>query len=581
MLKRFLKSRLVLSLAAFIMIGAAVFLPLSGFQPHAHAASRSSLNIAYVNYDDSGFTESGIPSANIFSNSIVGGPSPTSSPTDSVTYNGMTFTPLSRTLLSTSTLAPFDTLILFELCDIGTSFSSAQHDAINAFLAAGNKILLYDADRCAPGEGGTADYSWFTYPFATSNPGPKGASGTLTIVENSTLTQGLANDPFSSDELGDANTATTSDPHWFAAAKTTNALGVNGYFLAYARNKGLIIYDGADHWYTDSPTQSLTDLFLNELNQQYDPDNLPGTTPIAQTDYVAFGDSLTTGYSIPTCKANLGTSPWNCNGTRPATPYADKVAKALGYSYSDDPSVYLSAAPNLPAVQLARVGIWGYTAQQAASDYTKSKDSSGPWDTQLDAITKAHSLVTGELGVNDLHFSDVGSWSKPMLEDSELGTNRVTTDAQNILKSKAVSSALDTLFAKLKIAKANGARVVITLVYNPYGSNFFHPCHPLHDGAAELVNALDSVLKARAIADGLLVADFRPAFNGHGAGDSNPYTFGADCSIGSALWDWVPTWLGNNRSVNAANKNVDAKFDPHPNDLGTSAMATAILEALK
>ncbi len=280
-MKQFLRSKLVLSLVAFIMIAAAIVIPLSGSITHSLAASRSSHNIAYVNYNDSGFTEGGIPSANIFSDAVVGGPSPTSSPTDSVTYNGMTFTPLAKAALSSSTLAAYDTLILFEVCDIATSLTASQHSAINAYLAAGNKILLYDADRCATGQGGVADYSWFTYPFSTSSPGPKGASGTLTIVENSTLTQGLASDPFNNDELGDANTATTSDPHWFAAAKTTNVLGNNGYFLAYARNKGLIIYDGADHWFTAVPTKSLTDLFLNELNQQYDPDNLPSSTPIA------------------------------------------------------------------------------------------------------------------------------------------------------------------------------------------------------------------------------------------------------------------------------------------------------------
>jgi pimeloyl-ACP methyl ester carboxylesterase len=282
-MKALIKSKLVLTLITMILLAGAIVIPLSGSITHSHAASRSSHNIAYVNYDDSGFTESDIPSANIFSDAVVGGPSPTSSSTDSVTYNGMTFTPLTKASLSTSTLAPYDTLILFEVCDIATSLSSSQHDAINTYLAAGNKIILFDGDRCAPGSGGAgnADYSWFTFPFTTSNPGPQGASGTLTVVENSSLTQGLASDPFNSDELGDANTATTSDPHWFAAAKTTNVLGNNGYFLAYARNTGLIIYDGADHWFTDGPTKSLTDLFLNELNQQYDPDNLPSSTPIA------------------------------------------------------------------------------------------------------------------------------------------------------------------------------------------------------------------------------------------------------------------------------------------------------------
>src|SRR5659263_411521 len=248
-------------------------------------ATHSSKNIGYVNYDDSGFTGSSFPSGNIFATSVVNGPAPTSFTNDSVTYNNMTFTPLKKADLSSATLANYDTLILFEICDISTSLSSAQHDAIIAYLAAGNKILLFDADRCAPGFGGAgnADYSWFTYPFTTSNPGPQGASGTLTIVENSTLTSGLASDPFNSDELGDANTATTNDTHWFGATNTTNALGNKGYFLAYANNSGLIIYDGADYWYTGGSTKSLTDLFLNELNQQYNPDQLPSSIPIAPT----------------------------------------------------------------------------------------------------------------------------------------------------------------------------------------------------------------------------------------------------------------------------------------------------------
>ena len=255
------------------------------FTGSASAANHSSKNIGYVNYDDSGFTGSSFPSGNIFATSVVNGPAPTSFTNDSVTYNNMTFTPLKKADLSSATLANYDTLILFEICDISTSLSSAQHDAIIAYLAAGNKILLFDADRCAPGFGGAgnADYSWFTYPFTTSNPGPQGASGTLTIVENSTLTSGLASDPFNSDELGDANTATTNDTHWFGAANTTNALGNKGYFLAYANNSGLIIYDGADYWYTGGSTKSLTDLFLNELNQQYNPDQLPSSIPIAPT----------------------------------------------------------------------------------------------------------------------------------------------------------------------------------------------------------------------------------------------------------------------------------------------------------
>src|SRR5437660_11350692 len=107
-MKGLLRSRLILTIAALIMIAAAVVIPLSGSITHSFAASRSSHNIAYVNYDDSGFTEGGVLAANIFTDAIVNGPSPTSSSTASVTYNGMTFTPLTKATLSTSTLAPFD-----------------------------------------------------------------------------------------------------------------------------------------------------------------------------------------------------------------------------------------------------------------------------------------------------------------------------------------------------------------------------------------------------------------------------------------------------------------------------------------
>jgi hypothetical protein len=260
----------------FILISLLAILLLVG-----SAGAMTTQNIGYVNYDDSGFTNT---MANMFSDAIVRGPAPTILATTSVTYNGMNFTPLKRADISTENLSKFDTIILFQICDINTSLSPAQHTAINNYLATGHKILLFDADRCAVTSGGKADYSWFTFPFNTSSPGPNGATGgTIEVVENSTLTNGLASDPwghdelggFIGDELGDANTATTSDPNWCAAAKTINGLGNNGFWLSYARNTGLIIYNGADNWFTDGASKSLTDTFLNMLNQSFNPDGLP------------------------------------------------------------------------------------------------------------------------------------------------------------------------------------------------------------------------------------------------------------------------------------------------------------------
>src|SRR5437762_9527728 len=124
-MKGFLKSKLILTLVAVILLVTALTSGFIGNRSAAHAASRSSHNIAYVNYNDSGFTEGSVQSANIFSDAVVNGPAPTGSTTASVTYNGMTFTPLTIKSLSTSTLAPYDTLILFEVCDIATSFNSS------------------------------------------------------------------------------------------------------------------------------------------------------------------------------------------------------------------------------------------------------------------------------------------------------------------------------------------------------------------------------------------------------------------------------------------------------------------------
>ena len=68
-MKKYLKSKLILTLVAVVLLVTALTSGFIGYRPSAHAASRSSHNIAYVNYDDSGFTEGGVPTANIFSDS--------------------------------------------------------------------------------------------------------------------------------------------------------------------------------------------------------------------------------------------------------------------------------------------------------------------------------------------------------------------------------------------------------------------------------------------------------------------------------------------------------------------------------
>jgi hypothetical protein len=51
----------------------------------------------------------------------------------------------------TTALREFDTVILYQVCSIGGLPNTMS--AINSFLAAGGKVLIFDADRCSMLEG--------------------------------------------------------------------------------------------------------------------------------------------------------------------------------------------------------------------------------------------------------------------------------------------------------------------------------------------------------------------------------------------------------------------------------------------
>jgi lysophospholipase L1-like esterase len=310
----------------------------------------------------------------------------------------------------------------------------------------------------------------------------------------------------------------------------------------------------------------------------------PGVQPTGPK-YVAFGDSLTTGFSIPKCDSDRKDSPWGCfkNQPPPAVPYPDRVASALGYSFSDDPGYYKQVAPGYPTTDLDRVGIWGYTAREAAAAQAAEHDADGPWLPQLSAVKHAQQLVTGSLGVNDLHFGDVGFWASRYLTG---GTGKVASEAQKLLN--ADDAALDAEFSALTTAKSNGAKVVVTQIYNPYDNGRLD-CKPLRDVGRTITDTLDSELGKRAQAAGLQVADWRPVFLGHGAGQgANSYVWGTDCSIEKAISEVVPKWVPvyafgvivfpfNGGGVKA----IHQEYDPHPNNAGTTAMANAILTKVK
>ena len=139
--------------------------------------------------------------------------------------NTVTFTYIDVSTIDSggySVISPYDTVVLYEVCDIGSAANANLMSAINTFLSNGGKVVIYDADWCAAGDGGSPVYSTFLFPFTSSNPGPAGSVQTPTFIETESspavLTRGLASISTSStDAIGDSNTFVTNNPAWCAA----------------------------------------------------------------------------------------------------------------------------------------------------------------------------------------------------------------------------------------------------------------------------------------------------------------------------------------------------------------------------
>jgi outer membrane protein OmpA-like peptidoglycan-associated protein len=195
---------------------------------------------------------------------------------------------ISGTMFDATSLAGKDIVVMNMLCDASLYLAKAQTDAILRFVAAGHELLIDDADVCHK-----TKYDFLPYPFATSNPGAAGGSGTrLLVVESDALGSTDSNDSahyfdpqtylgVRINQLGDANTVTTSDPHWCGHAFGTNALNTNGFMQMYSLyEKGVIVYDGFDR--DDAAVPGYKRLRLLELS-------LPVPSGLACTQKVSGG----------------------------------------------------------------------------------------------------------------------------------------------------------------------------------------------------------------------------------------------------------------------------------------------------
>jgi hypothetical protein len=177
---------------------------------------------------------------------------------------------------------------MWQACDIGAAGNATALGKINAFLTAGGKVIINDADGCATGTLGPANYSNFLIPFGTNNPGPNGAVSQYTFAEADALTQANAGQPAlaagqSIPSGGDSNVFTTSDARWCGADSTLNVNGVNGWTQAYTKpgaigNNGLAVYMGEDRYVqSDVPLAHAAQLLNNSLSAAVPGSNFPCT----------------------------------------------------------------------------------------------------------------------------------------------------------------------------------------------------------------------------------------------------------------------------------------------------------------
>lgn len=209
-----------------------------------------------------------------------------------------TFTAMNPSAVSAASLALYDTAVLNVAttamnCNTNTLTTSQKADLV-AFVQGGKKLVIYDSE-CYPGP---VNYNWLPFPFTTANPGAMGAQGTLTIVEENTLSSNSSSNPHyidtaylssNTDAVGDMNVMTTYDPNWCVDMSGTNYLNKTGPVHTYAKypsgtDTGLMIYNGLDQDYQLYGESNLRKMWVQELQQPFNPSGLPcGITVVGIT----------------------------------------------------------------------------------------------------------------------------------------------------------------------------------------------------------------------------------------------------------------------------------------------------------
>ncbi|HEX3704067.1 MAG TPA: VWA domain-containing protein, partial [Vicinamibacterales bacterium] len=339
------------------------------------------------------------------------GPGPGKGLVDESIYKRVNYWLLQPDLLRPADFLPsahVDTAVLEQVCDIKTSVSAAVKQALVAWVANGNKLIISDADSCGPGQ--VPDYSFLPYSFATSNPGGRAAAAALQIVEKSFLVSPESHDPAFFDEpswrlkkngnisndFGDSNTVIKYDDHWCGALFGTNAIGASGFVMAYAHyGHGVIIYDGIDR--DQGADLAYHQYLARQLLLPFRPDPLPCSLRVAPfaitTDlelverHVKAGETVTYPLTVLAAKPDYaGTVALSVAPTAGAPGLADHI---------DPATVTLGAKGTATLTLTAPAAI---TAPIAFAVNGTAAGAAGTLCLTIDTARSGHLAVTADLG---------------------------------------------------------------------------------------------------------------------------------------------------------------------------------------
>ena len=306
---------------------------------------------------------------------------------------------------------------------------------------------------------------------------------------------------------------------------------------------------------------------------------LQGTSPLPGPAYVAFGDSIATGFTSATCNPGSASSLFDgdtlsaCYGTPPTAPY---------------PSLLAADVAGLGPVQ--NVSVFGQTAMGADETFRYG------WRTfqwnEYPYVLRATHLVTGALGINDVMLdSEIPSYIVKCLQDIENGTvDRCMStaahwlltvpDGYDVSPYQAIHDEMDVLHQ----ANVNGVHVIVPLYDNPYTDEDPN-CSLLHMIAGVQVELVNYVLQKWYVSSASLqYVETDSHFDGHRVGDPQSWVSGKSCDAAQLLNTFLPADLQiaaipitSPDSAPHGYKAAAILIDPHPTQQGQDAIEEAIL----